>query len=111
MDTNSNIWVYDNQITDIDAKKMGQEFDQRIYPSVTNNFGLASDIDQDGKINILCFDIQDGFSGSGGYTAGYFWSGDLYNVSSFQSIRNFLYRYLPSHGYVILKMYQGLMIH
>ncbi|WKB35438.1 Ig-like domain-containing protein [Terrilactibacillus sp. S3-3] len=28
----------------------------------------------------MCYDIQDGFSGSGGYVAGYFYPGDLYNA-------------------------------
>ena len=77
---------------------MAQEFDQRIYPSVTNNFGLASDIDQDGRINILCFDIQDGFSGSGGYTAGYFWSGDLYNVTHSNQSEIFYIDTYPAMG-------------
>ncbi|WP_052342631.1 hypothetical protein [Bacillus sp. EB01] len=76
--TKANIWVNDNQISDSDTARLGEEFDSNIYPSVTNNFGKESDVNQDGKINILCYDIQDGFNGSGGYVGGYFWGGDLY---------------------------------
>ncbi|MEH7097838.1 Ig-like domain-containing protein, partial [Neobacillus vireti] len=77
----ANIWVHNNQITDADAAKLGQEFDNKIYSTVVNNFGSESDVDHDGKVNILCYDIQDGFSGSGGYVAGYFGAADLYNIS------------------------------
>jgi hypothetical protein len=76
--THSNVWVYNNQITSLDAGKLGAEFDSKIYPIVTTNFGVESDVDGNGKVNILCYDIQDGFSGSGGYIGGYFWPGDLY---------------------------------
>ncbi|WP_157075946.1 Ig-like domain-containing protein [Neobacillus fumarioli] len=31
-------------------------------------------------MDILCYDIQDGFTGSGAYVAGYFYPGDLYNT-------------------------------
>ncbi len=79
-ETKANVWVHNNQILDTDAAKLGKEFDNHIYSSVTNNFGFPSDVDADGKINIVTYDIQDGFSESGGYVAGYFWAGDLYNV-------------------------------
>ncbi|WP_066368650.1 hypothetical protein [Neobacillus fumarioli] len=74
------VWVNNNQITDEDAAKLGTEFDTKIYPEVVTNFGQESDVDHDGKINILCYDIQDGFYESGGYVAGYFGAGDLYNT-------------------------------
>jgi hypothetical protein len=77
----ANVWVNDNDLTfvsDVQAKVLGSEFEQKVYPAVTNNFGSESNVDGDGKINILCFDIQDGFSGSGGYIAGYFYGGDLF---------------------------------
>ncbi|RWR04803.1 Ig-like domain-containing protein, partial [Siminovitchia fortis] len=78
--TKANVWVHNNQITSEAARKLGQEFDQKIHPVVTENFAKESDVDRDGKINILCFDIQDGFYGYGGYIAGYFYSRDLYDV-------------------------------
>lgn len=76
--THSYIWVYDNkQITQNDAAKLGKEFDERIYPLIHQYFGQESDVNGDGKINILCYDIQDGFDGEGGYVAGYFDPNDL----------------------------------
>lgn len=79
--TKVNVWVNNNQITNEQANSLGKEFDSKIYGTITNNFGKESDVDKDGKINILCYDIQDGFSGSGGYIAGYFDPQDLYNVN------------------------------
>ncbi|MFD2617529.1 Ig-like domain-containing protein [Terrilactibacillus laevilacticus] len=74
----TNVWVNNNQLTSQGAEVLGKEFDDKIHPSDVDNFGNESDVDGNGKVNILCYDIQDGFSGSGGYVAGYFYSGDLY---------------------------------
>ena len=79
--TKANVWVYDNYISPQDAAKLGTEFETKIYKSVTDNFAKESDVDGDGKINILVYDIQDGFSGSGGYVAGYFYAGDLFDIA------------------------------
>ncbi|MFP7297162.1 cell wall-binding repeat-containing protein [Neobacillus niacini] len=76
----ANVWVHNDEISDADAAKLGQEFDGKIYSSVTSNFGPESDINQDKSINLLIFDIQDGFTGSGGFVGGYFYGGDLFNV-------------------------------
>lgn len=75
--TSCDIWVNDSKITPEIAKSIGEEYDNKITPIITNNFSNPSDIDQNGKVNILCYDIQDGFSGTGGYVAGYFYSVDL----------------------------------
>ncbi|WHZ02784.1 Ig-like domain-containing protein [Neobacillus sp. YX16] len=96
--TKANVWVYDNQITDLEAEQLGTEFDTKIYSSVTNNFGGESDVNGDGKINILTFDIQDGFSGSGGYVGGYFWSGDLYNTTNSNKSEIFYIDTYPAMG-------------
>ncbi|MGJ7910748.1 Ig-like domain-containing protein [Neobacillus sp. LXY-1] len=77
----ANVWVYQKQITNADAVKLGAEFDIKIYSTVVNHFGPESDVNHDGKIDILCFDIPDGFSGSGGYIGGYFGADDLYNTT------------------------------
>ncbi|NCG69116.1 peptidase M30, hyicolysin [Bacillus coagulans] len=77
----ANVWVNNNDITEDEATLLGKEFDNKIYRLDVDNFGLPSDVDQNGKVNILCYDIQDGFSGSGGYVAGYFSPRDLYNYS------------------------------
>lgn len=76
-----NVWVHDDEISSENAKMLGEEFDAKIYPSVVNHFGNESDVDGDGKVNLLAFDIQDGFSGSGGFLGGYFNQADLYNTS------------------------------
>ena len=58
------------------------EFDTKIYPKITSKFGEESDVDGNGKIILLILDIRDGFSGSGGYIAGYFDSTNTYSKSS-----------------------------
>jgi len=65
----------------IQAEQLGKEFDNEIYTSNVEHFGSESDVDGDGKVNILTYDIQDGFDGSGGYVAGYFSPQDLYTYS------------------------------
>ncbi|HRW93208.1 MAG TPA: hypothetical protein P5560_09705 [Thermotogota bacterium] len=69
------------KITTTLGGQMASEYENTIYPSVTSNFYTPSDVNSDGKVAILCYDIQDGFTGSGGYTCGYFWSGDLFNYT------------------------------
>lgn len=39
-------------------------------------------MDGNRKVDILLYDIQDGFDGTGGFFAGYFYGRDLYNVSN-----------------------------
>ena len=96
--TKANVWVYNNFITPQDAIKLGTEFDKKIYSSVTQNFSKESDVNKDGKINILCFDIQDGFNGSGGYVGGYFWGGDLFNVANSNQSEIFYMDTYPAMG-------------
>lgn len=78
----ANVWVHNNQLSKQQAEQLGKEFDDKIYTSDVTNFGNESDVDGDGKVNILTYDIQDGFSGSGGYVAGYFSPQDLYAYST-----------------------------
>lgn len=80
--THADVWVHDNEITATEAAKLGSEFDNKIHSSVTASFGSESDVNNDGKVNILSYDIQDGFDGTGGYIAGYFSPVDLYNYSN-----------------------------
>ncbi|MBS4205985.1 Ig-like domain-containing protein [Lederbergia citrea] len=94
----TNVWVHNNQITKADAQKFGKEFDQKVYPVVTGNFANESDVDGDGKINILCFDIRDGFSGTGGYIAGYFWARDLFDTPYSNMSEIFYIDTYPSMG-------------
>ncbi|MGB8320593.1 MAG: T9SS type A sorting domain-containing protein [Ignavibacteriaceae bacterium] len=47
-----------------------------IYQTDVDTFGDPPDVDNDPRIIILILDIKDGYSGSGGYVAGYFSSGN-----------------------------------
>ncbi|MGD7043276.1 cell wall-binding repeat-containing protein [Jeotgalibacillus proteolyticus] len=71
------IWVHDHEISAAQAKEISDEFDQEIYPLVTENFADESDVDSNGKVSILIYDIQDGFNIFGGYIGGYFYNRDL----------------------------------
>ncbi len=91
--THALIWVSDESIdgynynlliTDIQASQIANEFDTIIYPAVTTYFYTPSDVNGDGKIAILLFDIQDNFNPitGGAYVGGYFYTGDLYTHGS-----------------------------
>lgn len=60
-----------------EAEKMAVEFDEKIYKLVTENFAEPSDIDGNGKVEILCYDIKDDFDVTGVYAGGYFYEMDL----------------------------------
>jgi hypothetical protein len=47
---------------------------QGIFQSNVGTFGDPPDVDGDPKIIILILDVKDGYSGSGGFVAGYFYS-------------------------------------
>ncbi len=79
------IWV-DNaedavvKLTDDQAAEIGTEFDTIIYPLVTENFYAVPDLDGNGKVAILCFDIDNDAAQAqlpDVYTAGYFEENDL----------------------------------
>lgn len=74
------VWVYENQISDAQAIRIGQEFDNNIYPLMTKKFGEESDVDNNGKINIVIYDIKDSYDQTNVYTQGYFNPTDLYDV-------------------------------
>jgi hypothetical protein len=84
--TKVDVWV-DNRatpevlITNELALQIGQEFETKIYNKIRDNFGLESDVNNDGKVAIFCFDIQDGYSGSGAFYGGYFSPNDVGNSS------------------------------
>lgn len=56
---------------------LNDSFENMIYPKLTEFFGSPPDIDSNGKIVILIFDIQDGFSGSQ-YVSGFFYALNQY---------------------------------
>ncbi|MDA3950242.1 MAG: hypothetical protein PF508_13625 [Spirochaeta sp.] len=60
------------------AQAVANEFDRAIYGMVRSNYGTESDFDQNGRVIVLLLDIKDGFSGIGGYIAGYFDPKDMF---------------------------------
>jgi hypothetical protein len=56
---------------------------QGVYETCLGAFGDPPDVDGDPKIVILILDILDGYAGSGGYVAGYFYSLDQFPKTSF----------------------------
>lgn len=72
-------------ITMATAGAIADEFDTSIYNLVRDNFATESDVDGNGKVILLLLDIQDGFSGSGGYVAGYFDPTHLYSTSTYSN--------------------------
>lgn len=69
-----------NKISDAQAIVLGKEFENKIYPLITKNFGEESDLDNNNKINILIYDIKDNFGDTNVFTQGYFNPMDLYDV-------------------------------
>ena len=68
-------------INDSEAKALGLEFENSIYPTNTSSFGSESDINRDGKVAILLTPIVNELTPPGGastgYIAGFFMPGDL----------------------------------
>ncbi|MEA4805530.1 fibronectin type III domain-containing protein [Acetobacterium wieringae] len=69
------VWIENGgspvQLSNAEAAIMGAEFDTKIYELITNNFYGASDVDNNGKIIILCYDIKDGYTDNGSFIGGY----------------------------------------
>jgi len=77
------IYVEDTQLSRVTvetSEMISDEFDNVIFPLINTKFASASDVDGTGKITILILDIKDGYSGSGGYVAGYFDPSQLFNL-------------------------------
>ncbi len=85
--TNSYIFVEDaswtaGKVTQAAVDSMVTYFNQRtpanpsvgIYGADVAAFGNPPDVDADPRVIILLLDIQDGFTGSGGFVTGYFYS-------------------------------------
>ncbi|MCX7798695.1 MAG: T9SS type A sorting domain-containing protein [Melioribacter sp.] len=70
-------------ILDAFEKKTPANPNKGIYQTNIETFGNPPNIDGDSKIIILILDIKDGYSGSGGYIAGYFYSYHQYTTSQY----------------------------
>jgi hypothetical protein len=69
------------------GEAIAREYDRNIYSKIVNVFGSPElmaeyDVDEDDRLTLLLLDIKDGFNGSGAYTAGYFYSNDLFKPNS-----------------------------
>ncbi|MGX4598585.1 cell wall-binding repeat-containing protein [Faecalimicrobium sp. JNUCC 81] len=93
-----NVWVYKDSITRDEAISIGKEFENNIYNTIRNNFGYESDVDNDSKINILCYDIVDNFAETNVYTQGYFSPKDLYDVENSNHCEMFYIDTYPAMG-------------
>jgi len=94
------IWVENTSLITVEkATQIGEEFDDVIYPLVSDYFYTPSDVNGDGKVAILCFDIQDDFSNTGAYVGGYFSSGDLFNISNSNKMEIFYIDTYPTMQY------------
>ena len=98
---NCNVWAEKGSGVDpTTAKSVADQYDTVILPEMlktfsydgtityagktVNNIMALADLlgDRDGKLCILLLDIKDGYKKAGDpYTAGYFWSGNLLNIS------------------------------
>ncbi|MDR0732415.1 MAG: hypothetical protein LBF63_12160 [Treponema sp.] len=83
------VFVSDTELGSVSAslaKYIANDYDTNIYGAMTSVFGdymgKGFDVDGNGKTILLLLDIQDGYSGSGGYVAGYFDSDHMYNIST-----------------------------
>jgi len=84
--TNCYIFVADDQwnsnVNQTAVNAVANEFDNHtpanpgkgIYQTCIDTYGNPPNVDGDSKIIILILDITDGYTGSGGYVAGYFYS-------------------------------------
>jgi hypothetical protein len=83
------VWADRNAGVSVAAgRAVAGEYDERIYNGIVGVFGSDEimkeyDVDRDGKFTLFLLDIKDGFNGSGAYTAGYFFSVDLFSSGSF----------------------------
>jgi len=72
------VYVEDGEnITSATAQNIINIFENDIYNNIRTYFAYESDVDNNGRIILLLLDIVDGFTGSGGYVAGYF---DPYHI-------------------------------
>jgi hypothetical protein len=94
------VWAQNTaDITTAKAQQAASEFDSTIYSAVTQNFYTPSDVNSDGKVAILMFDIQDNFDSTGSYIGGYFWARDLFNMSGSNLMEIFYIDTYPTMHY------------
>lgn len=70
--SNTQVFVERSAVLPFSVEDFGQEFDTQTYPILVDAFGPPSDVDGDGKVKLLLFDIRDGANGTGAYVAGFY---------------------------------------
>lgn len=94
------VWVNEpSEIDTVKAEQVATEFDTVIWPQITSNFYVPSDINSDGKVAILIYDIQDNFDSTGYYIGGYFAKRDLLDVPYSNRMEIFYIDTYPSMHY------------
>lgn len=74
LDSNENVSTSDLQ-------KLADEFNNVIFPKVTENFAEPLDVDRNGKLTIVVLDIRDDFDSTGAYMGGFFFALDMFSQS------------------------------
>ncbi len=69
-------------VTEAVAQAVADCYDDSIYDQISTAFGAIEDVDNNGKVILLLLDIQDGYTGSGGYVAGYFDPVNMFDSNS-----------------------------
>ena len=78
------VYVEDgSDVTLVEARDVSVEYDANIHNQIIMNFGDPVDVDGNGKTILFLLDIQDGYSGSGGYVAGFFDPTHMYDTSTY----------------------------
>ncbi|GHV75843.1 hypothetical protein AGMMS49942_06640 [Spirochaetia bacterium] len=75
-------------ITPTMGAAVAAKYDTYIHNQITDAFGDIEDVDGNGKVIILMLDIIDGYTGSGGYSAGYFQGYQMYQRSVIRPYSN-----------------------
>lgn len=96
--TKAQVWVADDRVTAEKAAQIGKEFDSKIGPLIESQFSTPSDVDKNGKINILVFDIKDDYETTKSYVGGYFHPRDLLMMSGSNLSETFYMDTFPSMG-------------
>ncbi|GMO64111.1 MAG: hypothetical protein Ta2A_11640 [Treponemataceae bacterium] len=69
-------------ITESNGAEIAAKYESAIYTQITGAFGDIYDVDKNGKVIFLLLDIIDGYTGSGGYVAGYFQGYQMYSKAA-----------------------------
>jgi hypothetical protein len=77
--------ITETGITAVNGQAIANQYESKIYTPVTNAFGGIEDVDGNGKVIFLMLDIIDGYTGSGGYVAGYFDPTHMFATSTYSN--------------------------